>query len=59
MKFKTFFGQDLADYLNFYAFLEERHKPNRPADKRLSIRWKRIEVAQGPLEPEQRTCKSC
>jgi hypothetical protein len=37
---------------------EERHKQNRPADEAPSFRGKRVEVSQGPLEPEKKNCKS-
>ncbi len=33
-EFKNFFRQDLPDYLDFCAFSEERHKPNRSTDER-------------------------
>ncbi|MBA4395117.1 MAG: hypothetical protein C0407_16320, partial [Desulfobacca sp.] len=56
---KCKFRQDLPDYLDFCVFPEERHKPNRPANRSLSIRRKRIEVAQGLPEPGQKTSTSC
>jgi hypothetical protein len=54
LKFKYYFRQDLQDYFDFCAFPEERHKPNHLADRVINFRWKRIEVAQGLPEPEQK-----
>ena len=51
---RNIFRQDLQDYFDFCAFPEKRHKLNCPSDSKLFfLRW-RIEVAQGPLEPEQK-----
>jgi hypothetical protein len=65
LKFKYYFRQDLQDYFDFCAFRlvcmkaadkrgEERHKPNHLTDRVICFRWKRIEVAQGLPEPEQK-----
>jgi hypothetical protein len=54
LKFKYYFRQDLQDYFDFCAFPEERHKPNHLTDRVISFLWKRIEVAQGLPEPEQK-----
>ena len=49
---QNYLRQDLQDYFDFCAFLEERHKPNRPDGENLIFRGKRIVVAQGLQEPE-------
>jgi hypothetical protein len=58
LKFKYYFRQDLQDYFDFCAFPpaggQGKAQTEYLMDRIISFRWKRIEVAQGRPEPEQK-----